>query len=88
MLVVEVVSSSDSDPKSRERDYTEKRAEYAARQIPEYWIIDPIQAVVLVLALEGEQYREVEFTGTQHIVSPGFPDLNLRAEQLLNAGLQ
>jgi Uma2 family endonuclease len=87
MLVVEVVSSSDTDQKSRDRDYKEKRAEYAARQIPEYWIVDPIATAVLVLTLEGEQYRESGFTGTQMIVSPGFPSLNLTAEQLLKAGM-
>jgi len=86
MLVVEVVSSSDTEPKSRDRDYKEKRAEYAARQIPEYWIIDPIAAVVVVLTLEGEQYRESSFTGTQRIVSPSFPSFNLMAEQVLKAG--
>jgi Uma2 family endonuclease len=86
MLVVEVVLSSNSDPKSRERDYKEKRIEYAARQIPEYWIVDPIAATVLVLKLEGEQYRESGFTGTQMIGSPSFSDLNLMAEQVLKAG--
>ncbi|UIE38185.1 Uma2 family endonuclease [Leptodesmis sichuanensis] len=88
MLVVEVVSSSDTDPKARDRDYNEKRAEYAARQIPEYWIIDPIAAVVLVLTLAGDQYHESLFTGTQQIVSPNFAGLNLMAEQVLNAGMK
>lgn len=86
MLVVEVVSSNDTDPKSRERDYKEKRAEYAARQIPEYWIVDPIATVVLVLTLAGEQYCESSFIGKQKLVSPGFPNLNLTAEQVLKAG--
>jgi Uma2 family endonuclease len=36
-LVVEVVS-----PNQDKRDYRYKRSEYAARQIPEYWIVDPI----------------------------------------------
>jgi Uma2 family endonuclease len=56
MLVVEVVSSSDTDPRSRKRDYEDKRAEYAQRGIPEYWIVDPIAAVVIVLALAGREY--------------------------------
>jgi len=86
ILVVEVVSSSNTDQKSRDRDYKEKRAEYAARQIPEYWIIDPIAAAVLVLTLDGEQYRESDFTGTQMIVSPVFSNFNLMAEQVLKAG--
>ncbi|MEO0866872.1 MAG: Uma2 family endonuclease, partial [Cyanobacteria bacterium J06642_11] len=60
-LVVEVVSSSDTDPKSRERDYGEKRREYAARGIPEHWIVDPVAAIVLVLTLVGDEYQEREF---------------------------
>ncbi|MDY7012694.1 MAG: Uma2 family endonuclease [Cyanobacteriota bacterium] len=39
-LVVEVVSPGKIN---RERDYTRKRAQYAAREIPEYWIIDPFK---------------------------------------------
>ncbi|NJN30697.1 MAG: Uma2 family endonuclease [Synechococcales cyanobacterium RM1_1_8] len=35
-LVIEVVS-----PQQENRDYRHKRTEYAGRQIPEYWIIDP-----------------------------------------------
>jgi Uma2 family endonuclease len=44
LLVVEVVSNSDMDKKSRARDYVEKREEYASRGIPEYWIVDPVAA--------------------------------------------
>lgn len=38
LLVVEVVS-----PGSYEDDYRYKRSEYAAREIPEYWIVNPNQ---------------------------------------------
>jgi Uma2 family endonuclease len=86
MMVVEVVSSSDTDKKSRKRDYEEKRAEYAARGIPEYWIVDPIAEVVLVLSLEGTEYQEQRFTGNQVIASPTFPDLNPTVDVLLRAG--
>jgi Uma2 family endonuclease len=86
MLVVEVVSSSDTDKKSRQRDYEDKRVEYAARSIPEYWIVDPIAAVVLVLTLEGTEYQEQRFTGEMAIASPAFPDLNLTVDVLLRAG--
>jgi Uma2 family endonuclease len=61
LLVVEVVSNSETDPQSRVRDYQEKRLEYAARGIPEYWIIDPIATVILVLTLKGTQYQEQRF---------------------------
>jgi Uma2 family endonuclease len=88
-LVVEIVSNSTTDKKSRDRDYLEKRAEYAARGIPEYWIIDhhPIQQVILVLSLVAESYQEQMFTESDAIVSPAFPTLQLSAEQVLKAGL-
>jgi Uma2 family endonuclease len=86
-LVVEIVSNSTTDKKSRDRDYLEKRSEYAARGIPEYWIIDPIQQVILVLTLVAESYKEQVFTGLDAIVSPTFPALTLSADQVLRAGL-
>lgn len=52
-LVVEVLS-----PGNRENDLIEKRAEYAAAKIPEYWIVDPIGKTVTVLTLRRGQYRE------------------------------
>lgn len=85
-LVVEVVSSSDTDPKSYHRDYLEKRSEYAERGIPEYWIIDPIAAIVMVLTLEQGQYQEQRFVGNERIVSAAFPTLTLLAEQILTGG--
>jgi Uma2 family endonuclease len=85
-LVVEVVSSSKTDEESRERDYIEKRAEYAARGIPEYWIVDPDRQAVLVLTLSGGVYQEATFTGPQLLKSPAFPTLALTADQVLAAG--
>jgi Uma2 family endonuclease len=85
-LVVEVVSNSEADPRSRKRDYQEKRAEYEARGIPEYWIVDPIKAVVLVLTLEQGQYREQCCIGPQVLQSSAFPALALTAAQVLTAG--
>jgi Uma2 family endonuclease len=49
-LVVEVVSQD------RERDLVKKRRDYAAAQIPEYWIVDPQEKRVLVLALKNGKY--------------------------------
>jgi Uma2 family endonuclease len=86
MLVVEVVSNSKTDKKSNDRDYIEKRSEYAARGIPEYWIVDPDRAVVLVLTLVGDKYQDVTFTSDQPIQSPAFPALALTAAQVLSAG--
>ena len=87
ILMVEVVSSSDTDKKSRDRDYIEKRNEYAARGIPEYWIVDPIEEIVLVLDLQNGEYSSRSFTGEMTIVSSSFPALNIIAKQVLSARL-
>lgn len=52
-LVAEVVSPDDP-----ERDRVEKRADYAEGGIPEYWIVDPRDETITVLALEGGAYVE------------------------------
>ena len=52
-LVVEVVSEDDP-----ERDTKVKRADYALAGIPEYWIVNPLESTITVLALEGETYTE------------------------------
>ncbi len=52
-LVAEVVS-----PDRPARDLEEKRADYAEAGIPEYWIVDPRNEIITVLALEGDAYVE------------------------------
>lgn len=52
-LVVEVVSPHDS-----ERDTLVKRGDYAAAGIAEYWIVNPEDETVTVLALAGPEYLE------------------------------
>jgi Uma2 family endonuclease len=54
-LVMEIVSD---DPESYERDYVAKVADYAAAGIPEYWIIDPQDRKITVLALTDGKYTE------------------------------
>ena len=81
-LVVEVVSPGKVN---RQRDYEEKREQYAARGIPEYWIVNPYDQVVIVLRLEAGAYTEVgRFQAGERIISPGFSVLELTAEQVLN----
>jgi Uma2 family endonuclease len=86
MLVVEVVSNSAKDKKSRDRDYEEKPKEYAERGIPEYWLIDPDRAWVKVGTLVDGAYEFQDFIGNQVIQSPTFPGLTLTAAQVLSAG--
>jgi Uma2 family endonuclease len=52
-LVVEIVSADNP-----ERDLVEKRREYAAAGIPEYWIVNPLDHTVTILALDGDSYHE------------------------------
>jgi Uma2 family endonuclease len=51
-LCVEILSGSVRD---RQRDLFEKRAEYAAAGIPEYWIVDPETRTIAVLTLAGTE---------------------------------
>jgi Uma2 family endonuclease len=81
LLVVEVVS-----PSTVTTDYRTKYAEYAVLDIPEYWIVDPIELKVTVGALSDGFYNDQVFMGDQPIVSPTFPGLNLTADQILRAG--
>ena len=53
-LVVEVVSEGQEN---WQRDHVEKRAEYAAAGIAEYWIVDPQERSITVLALTDNQYQ-------------------------------
>ena len=85
-LVIEVVSPGEPGEDNYDRDYVDKRQEYAARAIPEYWLIDPMRAVVLVLSLIGGTYKAVEFRGDDRLESPTFSELNLTAHQILTAG--
>ncbi|WP_448269368.1 Uma2 family endonuclease [Nostoc sp. DSM 114159] len=91
-LVVEVVSSNWRD------DYLKKAADYEAVGIPEYWIVDyaalggrrfignPKQPTVSLYTLIEGEYQVSQFQGSDRIISPLFPELNLTAEQIFQAG--
>lgn len=81
-LVVEVVSAS-----TQAVDYRAKRAEYSVLEIPEYWIIDPLSAKVTILTLAEGWYDPTEFTGTDVVQSPTFPQLFQTVEQILTGDL-
>ncbi|HIK15194.1 MAG TPA: Uma2 family endonuclease [Leptolyngbyaceae cyanobacterium M33_DOE_097] len=85
-LVIEVVSPGEPGSDNYDRDYIEKRQEYAKRGIPEFWLVDPVREVVLVLSLVDSTYKAVEFRGSDCIQSPTFKALNLTAHQILAAG--
>ena len=72
-------------PESIKRDYRYKRSEYAALEIPEYWIIDPQENKVTVLLLDEGLYEETLFTGEEKIVSVTFSELSLTVKDVLAA---
>ena len=86
LVVIEIVSPGNPGEPNYDRDYIEKRQEYADRGIPDYWIVDPHRQVVLVLSLQGKTYQEQSFTGNRAIVSPTLPSLTVTAAQILTAG--
>lgn len=78
ILVVEVVS-----PSTKTDDYRSKRSEYGLLEIPEYWIVDPLEAKITLCILEHQFYDSTEFREDDLIQSSTFPDLNLTAAQIL-----
>ena len=79
-LVMEVVSP---DLKDRQRDYEEKKAEYAEGGIPEYWIVDPTAQAVVVLSLEAGRYVEHgRFTPGESATSPTLPGFGVDVTEL------
>jgi Uma2 family endonuclease len=88
LIVIEVVSPGTESTDNYKRDYERKPKEYAARGIPEYWIVDPApdRAIVKVGTLVNGVYQFQDFTGNQPIVSSTFPGLKLTATQVLTAG--
>ena len=53
-LAIEIVSSG---TEARQRDYIDKRVDYAKAGVAEYWIVDPEELLVTVLTLAGTEYK-------------------------------
>lgn len=91
-LVIEVVSTNWRD------DYLIKVAEYEEIKIPEYWIVDfaalggrrfignSKQPTISVYQLVDDEYQISQFRGGERIISSTFPELNLTASQIFQAG--
>ncbi|MBN3870679.1 Uma2 family endonuclease [Nostoc sp. JL33] len=91
-LVIEVVSTNWDD------DYYTKQGKYEGIGIPEYWVVDylglgakkftgnPKQPTISIYQLIDGEYQVTQFRGSDRIASPTFPELNLTAEQIFQAG--
>lgn len=92
-LAVEVVSTNWRD------DYFFKASDYEEMSIPEYWIVDylglggrnfignPKQPTLSVCQLVDGEYQIKQFRGDDKVESLAFPELNLTAGQIFQAGL-
>ena len=92
-LVVEVVSTNWQD------DYIKKVGEYELIGIPEYWIVDylglggrrfignPKQPTISIYRLIDGEYEVSQFRVDDRIESSTFPELDLTAQQIFQAGL-
>jgi Uma2 family endonuclease len=73
-LVAEVVS-----PSSKTRDYQEKREDYLAYGVREYWIVDPLQRQVTILSRrelgDGADWAERVLRDGDLLESPLLPGL-------------
>ncbi|WP_298915204.1 Uma2 family endonuclease [uncultured Nostoc sp.] len=79
-------------------DYYTKQGKYEGIGIPEYWVVDylglgakkftgnPKQPTISIYQLIDGEYQVTQFRGNNRIVSPTFPELNLTAEQIFQAG--
>ena len=85
-LVMEVVSPSAED---YERDLVDKRIDYAAAGIPEYWIVDPQQEIITVLTLKPgatEYGVHGEFRTGQWATSALLPEFSVDVAACFAAG--
>ncbi|NMF58740.1 Uma2 family endonuclease [Pseudanabaena yagii] len=92
-LIIEIVSTNWRD------DYHLKFADYEEMGIPEYWIIDyaalggrnfignPKQPTISICSLVDGEYQINKFQDSDHLISQNFPELNLTANQIFQAGI-
>jgi Uma2 family endonuclease len=93
-LVAEVVSTH------WQNDYARKVEDYAALEIPEYWIVDYLglggrqfigtakPPTITVYHLVESEYKGQQFRGSDQIISSTFSSLELTAEQVFAAAQQ
>ncbi|MBE9157863.1 Uma2 family endonuclease [Nodosilinea sp. LEGE 06152] len=53
--------------------------------LPEYWIVDPVQNLITLCGLDHQFYDSAVFQGSDLLQSPRVPSLDLTAAQILAA---
>lgn len=86
-LVVEIVLKDTAphiSPESSKRDYRYKRSEYAALEIPEYWIVDPQEQKITVLIFNEGLYEVTLYKEEERIISTVFKEVELTGKEVLS----
>ena len=82
-LALEIVSPGKD---ARQRDYEDKRIDYARAGISEYWIVDPLENQVTVLVLQDSIYTEHGVFQIGDVASGLLlPALSIDVQAMLNA---
>lgn len=82
-LALEIVSPGLD---AHQRDYEDKRKDYARAGISEYWIVDPQENLVTVLVLENSMYIEHGVFGPDDTASGLLlPTLSVNVRDMFNA---
>jgi Uma2 family endonuclease len=82
-IVVEFVSEGKRD---RERDYGEKRDEYMAIGVKEYWLIDRFKKIMTVFTPRGKSYRKKLSSEKQNYTTNSLPGFELPLAELIALG--
>ena len=81
-LTVEVVS-----PGTSTHDRVRKQATYARFGVREYWIVDPFEETIEILALDGTTYRTAQIADTAGVaVSQALSGLRVTAARIFDLG--
>ena len=79
-IIVEFVSAG---KRSRQRDYEEKRDEYLAIGVKEYWIIDRFERTLTVFKKHGKSFQKRVIKEKQNYVTDLLPGFELPLAHLL-----
>ena len=78
-VVIEIIS-----PSTAKKELSEKFNLYERSGIPEYWVVFPGLNVVVIYSLddEGKYQKTGEYSASQVLVSPLFPGMEIKLEEV------
>jgi Uma2 family endonuclease len=79
-----MLGSSQPLKANRDRDYRYKHTECAAREIAEYWIVDPEAGKVTLCKWVDEQYEDTVCTGGDRLPSEIVPNFALTPDAIFD----